>query len=487
MFRLSIPTAALLIVGSTIAAEPANLTLEEADSRLRHAYELARETNDSTLIDRVLGFRDLARRAFDRKDVAAAQRLIRDAEEAVGLEAGGKSMLGLPVGRADPRIRKRFEAIEEKLAAAMDGNDPSDVATIVGEYRKLLGQSAGVPEVRKRGEVAKPTPIKSEDVAATFLKIIEADPRALKALKSGVPDSTSTPRAYAAIVVGCLTIRPAIEKHFKDKLAEIDDVIRGSCKAMLALQVKAGHFKFPDLRTQNLLIGDAIENLIEKDADALQDGWVVKPFSDGMSQIDAAECGIALLQAGEAFKIAEWTQAGLAAANWSKNSPLVANFVHNAYSVSLLCAASKAKPDDKFGETAWRRFSMGVAPGQTPTGRLLDPRSARTSNHFVFIRTVQDLLKVMPKGMEFEVVSRAWKSAIGAVVEESDKLGAPITTHTVQELRRYCAIDTKPDSKLRLLLEESGAATFRRCTQGGRVRAAAPLPELAEVSRIWAK
>ena len=64
-----------------------------------------------------------------------------------------------------------------------------------------------------------------------------------------------------------------------------------------------------------------------------------------MSQIDSAECGITLLHAGVFYKNADWTQAGLAAAAWSKDAPLVANFTHNAYSVSLLCAASKAKPE----------------------------------------------------------------------------------------------------------------------------------------------
>jgi hypothetical protein len=227
MQRFCIPLLTFLAFASAIAAEPATITLEEADSRLRHAYELARETNDSILLDKLLEYRDLTRRAFGRKDVAAAQRLIRDAEEAVGLEAGGKSMLGMPVGRIDPHLRKRHEALEEKLATAMNGNDPTAVAPVVAELGKLLGDSAGVPDVRRRGESAKAAPVKREEVASTFLKIIEADPRALKAMVSGVPDSDSMPRAYAAIAIGCLKIRPAIEEHFKDKVAVIDDVVRG--------------------------------------------------------------------------------------------------------------------------------------------------------------------------------------------------------------------------------------------------------------------
>lgn len=480
-----------IIAGLTIAsmntAKAADLTLEEADSRLRHAYELGRETNDSTLLDRLLEYRDLTRRAFGRKDIAAAQRLVRDAEEAVGLEAGGKMMLGLPVGRVDPHLRKKFESIEQQLAEAMNGADPAAVGPVVSELRKLLGDSAGVPDVRRRGESAKAAPVKSEEVASTFLKLIEADPRALKALTAGMPGTDTLPRSYASIVMGCLTIRPAVEKHFKDKLAVIDDLARGCCKAMLALQVKAGHFKFPDVRAQNLLIGDVIEKLVEKNPDANQDGWIVVPFPDGMSQVDASECGIALLRAGIDYKNAEWIQAGLAAATWSKDSPLTANFVHNAYSVSLLCAASKAKPNDKFREAAWQTFSRGVVPGQTTTGRLIDPRNARTANQFVFIRAIQDLREVLPAATESESLNRVLQLAIVTVLDEADKLGVPMTSHTVQELARFNRPDKDTESKTQQLLEESATVTFKRASQPVRVRVAVPLPELAAVSRVWTK
>src|SRR5262245_59005557 len=120
MIRICLISSVFVVCGSVFAAEPTGLTLDQADSRMRTVYEIAREGNDSNLIDRVLELRDHLKRAFERKDVAAAQRLLRDAEEAVGLDAGGKSMLGQPVGRVDPHLRKKIEAVEAKLVAAMN-------------------------------------------------------------------------------------------------------------------------------------------------------------------------------------------------------------------------------------------------------------------------------------------------------------------------------------------------------------------------------
>lgn len=485
MFRLFAAIAALIVIGPTIAAEPAVLTMGEADSRLRHTYELARETNDSATVDRVLELRDLVRRAFSRKDIAAAQRLVRDAEEAVGLEAGGTLMLRLPVGRINPHQRKKLEAIEERLVAASNGGDEKAITAIAAEYAKLLGENAGLPDVRRRGETAKAMPIKPAEVADVFVKVIEADSRTIKTLSAGVPGSDTLPRTYAAIVAGCLAIRPSIEKHFKDKLGAIDALVRGCCKAMMLLQAKSGYFKFPDIRGQNLVLGDAIERLVENDTDAIQDGWVVKPFADGMSQIDAAECGMALLQSGALYKNLEWTQAGLAAATWSKNTPLSANFIHNAYSVSLLCTASKVKPEAMFDDVAWQKFRQGVVFAQTEGGRLIDPRCARTVNHFVLIRAIHDVLEALPPKSGNELTYRAARSAMKSVLDEADKLGAPVTGLTVQELGRHLRLIKDSDARVRPLLEESGTATVKRCTQGGRVRAAAPLPELAAVAQIW--
>ena len=56
----------LLFVGASRAERP-KLSFESADARLRRVYSLARETNDSSLVERVLELRiSCAARSDDR-------------------------------------------------------------------------------------------------------------------------------------------------------------------------------------------------------------------------------------------------------------------------------------------------------------------------------------------------------------------------------------------------------------------------------------
>jgi hypothetical protein len=478
---------AFFLAGSAVAAEPTRLTLESADARMRRAFALAREFNDSALVEKVLELRDLVRRSFGRKDVAAAERLIRDAEEQVGLDPGGKTMLGLPVAALDPEQRQQLDGLEERLATAMKKEDAAAVANVVREKQKLLGDQAGLPDVRKKGEKGKAIPIKPADVADVFLKVIETDSKALKVLSAGVPAADTPARSYASIADGCLTIRPLVEKYHKDELPTLDGLIRGCCQSMLALQVVDGHFRFPDLRGKNLVLGDAIDKLADQGADAVKDGWLVVPFPDGSSQVDAAECGMALLQAGTVFKNNEWTGAGLKAAKWSGSFPGVPTWHFNAYSVSLLCTAFQTTGDTKYRDAAVRRYRVGIEPGQAANGRWVDAESARTGNQFVLVRALHDLTDALPPGPDRESVGVVHGRASHAIRAESETLGVPMTPLTIRELERHIRSMTGDTTAWRNMLELAASTAVQRCTQGGKVRAAVPLPELAAAGRVGEK
>lgn len=478
-------TIALLSVfaltASASAAEP--LTLESADVRMRRAFALARESNDSEIVEKVLELRDLVRRSFARMDPAAGERLIRDAEGRVGLDPGGKTMLGLPVWAPDSGRRKQLDGIEEQLAAAMKKEDGAAIAKLVAEWARLLGDQSGLPDVRKKGEKGKASPVKPAEVAELFLKVIESDPKALKFLSAGVPATDTPARSYASIALGCLTIRPLVGKHVKEKLELLDGVIGGCCKSMLALQLADGHFKFPDLRGKNLVIGDLIDKLVDQDAEAVKDGWLVVPFPDGSSQIDTAECGMALLDAGKTLKNKDWTDAGLKAANWSSSFPAVPTWNHNAYSASLLCAAFQATGEAKYRDSALKRYRIGIQPGQAANGRWLDTESARTGNHFVMIRALHDLVDSLPPGPDRESVAQVLAKAARAVRDEADTLGVPMTPLTIRELDRHLRSLIGDVTSWRNMLELAASTAVQRCTQGGKVRAAVPLSELAAAGR----
>lgn len=487
MTRTTSLLAIVLLSSAASPAEPAKLTLESADARMRRVFALARESNDSALIEQVLGLRDLVRRALGRKDVAATERLIRDAEEQVGLDPGGKTMLGLPVAALDPEHRKQLDALEVQLAAAMKKEDATAVTNVASEMQKFLGDQAGLPDVRKKGEKGKAMPVKAVDVADVFLKVIEIDSKALKVLSAGLPAADTLARSYASIADGCLTIRPLVEKHNKDKLPTLDGLIRGCCQSMLALQLADGHFRFPDLRGKNLVLGDAIDKLVDQDADAVKDGWLVVPFPDGSSQVDAAECGMALLQAGRVFKNNEWTGAGQKAAKWSGSFPMVPTWHFNSYSVSLLCTAFQSTGDSKYRDAAIKRFHVGIEPGQAANGRWLDAESARTGNHFVLLRALHDLRDALPTGPDRESIDLVHGRAAHAIRDESETLGVPMTPLTIRELDRHLRSMTGDTTAWRNMLALAASTAVQRCTQGGKVRAAVPLPELAAAGRVGEK
>lgn len=474
----------LAIACSAFAAEPAKLSVDAADARLRRAYSLARESNDSSLVERVLERRDLVRRSFARQDPAAAERLIRDAEEMVGLDPGGKSMFDLPIAQIAPKVQAKLDSINEQLAAAMKTEDVRTIVNLVAEQRNLLGDSAGLPSARERGAKPKTVEIiKPLDIADLFVKVIEAEPRLLKALSSGMPGSETQPRAYASIVEGCAQIRPLLKQHHKDKLKVVDTLVQGCCKAMIGLQLADGHFKFPDLRGRNLVLGDAIDKLVDKDANAVKNGWLIEPFPDGSSQLDAAECGIALLHAGSLYKNADWTKAGLSAADWSGKFPVVPGFHFNACSVSLLCAARKVTGEKKYFDMALRKYEIGLAVGMAVNGRLMNPESARTTNHLLLIRALHDLLEASPaesKSHLFDSIRLAMKS----LIDEAETLGVPTAPHTIQELARHGRLLSDAEPRVRALLDRAATNAIDRCGHGRKIEMAVPLSELAAVAGV---
>jgi hypothetical protein len=469
------------------AAEPVRVSLEEADARLRSAYYLAKESNDANLVERVLAVRDSVRTALERKDLAAAERLIRDAEELAGLDPGGKTMLGLPVARVAPDRRKQLDRLRDRLAAAMAKEDRVSIPAVIGEIAKLLGDQAGVPDVRRHGDTEEPSPVKPGDVADLFLKLVQTNTRQDKSLTSGVPAADSLPRSYAAVVLGCLTIRPIVQEHRKDKLETIDRLVHGCCKAMLALQLDTGFFKFPDLRGKHLRYGEAIEKIVEQNPDAVKDGWLVVPDPEGGNQADTAECGIALLRAGAEYKNTDWTKAGRKAADWALRQPNVPNFHYNAYSLSLICEVYRVTGDKAYLDSVQKKHAIGIASGQSPNGRCVHPECARTASHVVLLRAFHDLEEVLPAGKERENVAATARLAVKALVEEADKLGAPVTSYTVQELSRHLRLHTDAEPRVRAVLEKAASATFRRSKQGNAAIASVSLPELAAASRVWTK
>ncbi len=475
----------LFVLGmATVARAEDALPVEQIDARLRHAYALAKETNNRLLVEEMLTGRDTVTRAIGRQDGALVERLLRDMEKQVGLDPGGKTMAGLPVAVLTYAEQKQLAEIGKKLTAAMKAGKTEDVQAGVAEMKKLLGDRAGVPDSRRKGESPAVIPVKPAELADLFVRILDAEQAKLKSFAVGKPLPAALPRDYANIAEGCVAFRPLVEKYQPKKLDVVDQLIAGCCESMVALQTEAGFFKFPDLRGKHIRFGEMIEQLVEQSAGNVEDGFLIVPAPDGGSQFDAGECGVALLRAGAALKKPDWTKAGLKAAAWAKACPPVATFNYNAFSVHLLCEAYRHTHEDAYRVAALATWNVGVAPGQTPNGRWIDPHNARTVYHFIMLRAANDLLELDPPVKNRDGIAESVQLAVKAALDEADKLGAPVTSYTVAELSRAGALAGITDPRLKTRLEQAATAAHLRCVKGG-VKAATPFPELAAVAGVW--
>ncbi len=445
---------------------------------------LARETNKTFLVEELLSTRDAVTRAIERKDAALIERLLRDMEKEVGLDSGGKTMAGLPVARMTYQELKQLGELDKKLTEAMRTGKSAEIQAVVEETKKLLGDRVGVPDIRRKGENPKIIPIKPADLADLFGRILDAEQAKLKHFQTGKPLPGTMARDYANIAEGCAAFRLLMEKHQPKRVETIDKIITGCCESMVALQTEEGFFKFPDLRGKHIRLGEMIEQMVEQSIANLEEGWVIVPFPDGGSQFDAGECGVALLRAGAILKNPAWTKAGLKAAEWAKDYPPVANFNYNAFSVRLLAEAYRQTKEAKYLEAAWARWKFGLAPGQSERGRWIDPHNARTVYHFIILRAANDLLEITPPGDDRTTLKKAVQRMVTSILDEADKLGAPITSYTVQELGRVESLADVSDSRLHDRLAQAATVAHLKCIQNG-VKAATPFPELAAPANIW--
>lgn len=454
----------------------------ETVARLKMARQIARERNDASLVARV---EEAADRIRGGLDATSAEALLREAESAVGIDPGGWSMAGQPLFHPSPDREAGNEAIGPKLKAALAAESVAGVDAAVAEWLAVLGDQAGLPDGRRPG--AKPGPLSLDEAAATrlFIKSLASEGRAVRELTAGRPLPGQMLRFYGYVLDGLATIRPSVERHAADSLDEVDALASGGAGILTTLQQPGGHFPFPDLRGRNLRFGDMIEKQLTAGTIEIRDGWVVTADPDGGTQFDTGVCAVALLRAGEVWKNPAWTAAGLRAADWALGQKCVANFNYNAFSVSLLCQAFTVSGKPAYLDGALAKFRLGVAPGQAPNGRWIDPHNARTVYHIIILRAIGDLLETLPpdRTTDLAEVKAVADPAVTALLDEFDAMG--ITVECLPELMPLVPHLSDP-SRLKTALTRVAASLVEKCTDGTRVKMGAQPHQLAAVAQ-WVR
>jgi len=473
------PLLGLLLASAPLVAAALDY---ETEARLKMAHQIAREHNDAALVEQV---NEAARKLEGGLEAAPAETLLREVEKAVGIDPGGWAMVGQPLYHPSPEREAGSKSVGPKLKAALAAESVEGVEAAVAEWLSVLGDQAGLPDGRRPG--AKPGPISLDEAAVTrlFLDALASEGRAVRELTAGRPLPGQMLRFYAYVLEGLATIRPSVERHAADSLDQVDALAVGVAGNLTDLQQADGHFPFPDLRGRNLRFGDMIEKQLDAGAVEIREGWVVTADPDGGTQFDTGVCGVALLRAGQVWKNPHWTATGLRAADWALAQPCFANFNYNAFSVSLLCEAFSVSGKPAYLDAALAKFRLGVAPGQAPNGRWLDPHNARTVYHVIILRAIGDLLETLPpdRTADLAEVKSVAGPAVTALLDEFDAMG--ITVECMPELMPLAEHLPEP-ARLRQTLDRVAASLVEKCTEGTRTKLCAQPHQLGAVAE-WVR
>lgn len=464
--------ASLLNGFATAKSAPApGINRADAGARLRVAMQIARERNDSSLVSSV----ERLSGEFKGGLPEDADARLREVEKAVGIDPGGWSMAGQPLFKPTTEMQAKIKAMGPRLAGAMRSGDVAAVRAVTAEMLGVLGDQAGVPDGRRPGHASRPCAMSETEATRLFLEALKSKGDAIRPMAEGKPLPDQMLRIYADLLNATVGIRPFVTKHQPDALGELDGLTRGLVAILMALQQPGGHFPFPDLRGKNIRFGDMTQKQIDAGHAEVRDGWIISTEPDGGTQFDTGLCGTALLLAGQAHGNDEWKRAGLRAADWALDQPCCANFNYNAFSVSLLAHAFRVSGDAKYLEGALRKFRVGVAPGQAPNGRWMDPHNARTVYHVIILRALGDLGSVLPLERRSEIDCVA-KPGIKALLDESDAMG--ITVEALPELLTLAKL-YPDDARMRNAVQTMAGSIVAKCTDGRRFKMGAGPGQIA--------
>lgn len=310
--------------------------------------------------------------------------------------------------RLERASQEKLREIAVHLSAAQKAEDAAEVKRLMTQAIEVMGDQAGIPEIadqfRKVSKNARP--LSPEELPTAFDPYIDFIEKQ-QWWKVGLDPATTNhlPRELATIIEGCLAARSVNEADAERLLA----IARDAGDFLVWSQDKAGTgvFPFPAVRNgkgRPFEVAERFMRQAEKEGkldQVVKNGWAVEDFSDGGLQFDNGLAGVALVQLFEATKDDKYKNAATRAADWAITRPIVTNWNYNSFSVFLLAEVYRITGDRKYIESARKKTSLGILPGQLAQGprkgRWADAHNARPAYHYIMIRALAALATVMPK------------------------------------------------------------------------------------------
>lgn len=306
----------------------------------------------------------------------------------------------------------RTQELRKQLADALAKEDAVAIRKVVADVNRQLVERAGVPETPdKYLPIPKSGKWLTRDEAAAGFEPAFKQLEKLQWWKIGMDPMQlgHTLREPAAMASGNLAVCRAKLKGAERSLVFANE----AADFLIWAQERggAGVFPFPASRGVSQLQPFVASEKYFKRAEIdgrfdsiVKNGWVVNDDGDGGLQFDNGECGIALLEFYEFTKDKKYLDAAKRSADWALTRPLVPNWNYNSFSVYLLAKTYRVTNEKKYLEASKKKAVLGVIPGQLTqgphAGRWSDAHNARPSYHYIMLRSLAELVTVLPKDDE---------------------------------------------------------------------------------------
>jgi hypothetical protein len=287
----------------------------------------------------------------------------------------------------EPHQVARIKAAYAELTAALQRADSGAIASAEADFRVALGPYAGVPESieklnRKGQRAARPTP-------ADYRKLTER----MGALASGsdrAKQSRMELRQAAYLAIGLLAMSeaelPDANEYRKQAAIELDFLI--------SKQDPKGFFPYPADPIAPPHLQQLAARLAKEYPDSVRNGYIFLEV-DGV-QFDTGCAAYALGYGYQVLREARFLAAARKAGEWALQFPLSANWNYNAFSLWQLAKLAEISGEPKYVDGAIRIAMQGVLPGQMESGRWSDQHNARAVYHWIMVRALVSLQRVLP-------------------------------------------------------------------------------------------
>jgi hypothetical protein len=310
---------------------------------------------------------------------------------AIGVLSGGATADDRPRPGQTPTDRDqiaRITAARGQLAAALRKADAPAIADAEAAFRHALGPFAGVAESPERPSAATSAAVRP---SADDLRTLT---RRMGRLGSGSDEARANRmelRNAAYLAIGLLALAqadaPDAAAYRRQAAVELDWLI--------ARQTADGYFPYPADPVAPPHLQRQAARAARDNPDKLRDGYIHLD-ADG-AQFDTGCAAYALAYGHQILREPRFLVAARRAGDWALGFPLSPNWNYNAFSVWQLAKLYEATREPKYLQGAIRTARLGVLPGQLQNGRWSDQHNARAVYHWIMVRGLVALLRVLPR------------------------------------------------------------------------------------------